>query len=238
MNKLMNADWFKPIITDTDGKFKHHYDFPTSKVVCVGRNYTAHAKELNNPIPKSPLLFIKPNSSLVNLSNQINIPKNLLCHHELELAILIGKKSTNIEISQSINIIAGVGLALDLTLRDVQSQLKQKGQPWEIAKGFDGACPVSGFMHYSQASDLDLADLKFSMLKNSHTVQTGNSKDMIFSIPFLITEISKHFTLYPGDIILTGTPAGVGSLSSKDHLQFFLQDKCWAECRVTQTVKS
>lgn len=228
---MHNIDWFEPAITNSVGEFQQYFEYPTSKVVCVGRNYVAHAKELNNPVPDSPLLFIKPNSSLVNLAENIRFP--LVeggCHHELEVAILIGQKVSNIKKEDSLSAIAGIGLGLDLTLRGIQSKLKSKGQPWEKAKAFDGACPISGFMPYTDK--INLKAVEFSMLKNGQLVQSGNTADMMFPIDRLISEISSHFTLYPGDIIMTGTPEGVGKLSAGDHLTFTLQGQCWGECEV------
>lgn len=193
------------------------YQWPTSKIVCVGRNYAAHAKELNNPIPKEPLLFIKSTNTLVDLDGQISIPNNQgECQHELEIAILIGQPLKNSDYSESLVAIEGVGLALDLTLRELQSDLKSKGQPWEKAKSFDGACPVSGFISFDES--INLSGIQFGLLKNGDYAQQGNSKEMLFDILGLIQQISTHFSLYPGDIILTGTPKGVASLNSGDKI--------------------
>ena len=138
---------FYPKLIEPNGQFINEYTHSTSKIVCVGRNYSAHAKELNNPIPKEPLLFIKSTNCLVDLDKPIQIPKEQgECHHELEISVLIGKKLTKASREEAIDAIDGIGLALDLTLRDLQSKLKSKGQPWERAKSFDGACPVSGFV--------------------------------------------------------------------------------------------
>ncbi len=213
---------FYPKKINQSGKTIGQYDWPTTKIVCVGRNYVAHAKELNNPIPDTPLLFIKSTNTLVDLCDQIRIPKNQgECHHELEIAILIGQSLCRANQSDSFSAIRGIGLALDLTLRDLQSELKSKGQPWEKAKSFDGACPVSGFIPFDQA--ITLSDIDFAMLKNENYVQQGNSKDMLFDIIGLIQHISIHFSLYPGDIILTGTPKGVASLNSGDKISLEFQ---------------
>jgi len=223
--------WFTAQITDEEGKPVRDFASPVSKVVCVGRNYVAHAKELNNPVPSQPLLFIKPNTSLVRLQSEIKIPVGGSdCHHELELSILIGDRLKDATPQQCINGIAGVGLALDLTLRELQSQLKKSGKPWEKAKGFDGACPVSGFLPFDQG--LDLSSLEFAMKKNGKLVQQGYSNNMIFPVDVLLSDISNHFTLLPGDIVLTGTPEGVGELNAGDELKLSLQRQPWAECRV------
>ena len=213
------------------GELIGQYQWPTSKIVCVGRNYAAHAKELNNPIPKEPLLFIKSTNTLVDLVAQISIPNNQgECHHELEIAILIGQQLKNSSHSDSLAAIEGVGLALDLTLRELQSALKSKGQPWEKAKSFDGACPVSGFIPFDQS--INLSDLEFSLIKNDEYAQQGNCKDMLFDIVGLIQQISTHFSLYPGDIILTGTPEGVASLKSGDKINLEFQQQQIANATV------
>lgn len=193
------------------------------KVVCVGRNYAAHAQELNNPIPKTPLLFIKPSSSLADLSKPIEIPKHQgAVHFELELAVLIGKNLDNPNTDQAFAAIKGLGLALDLTLRDLQSELKQKGHPWERAKAFKGACPVSEFLSLpelgvNQAQDLE--NLEFSLNLNHQPQQLGHTKHMLFSIIELIQNASQAFGLKQGDILLTGTPEGVGELHQGHELE-------------------
>ena len=192
-------------------------DLPAGKVVCVGRNYRDHALELNNPIPKSPLLFIKPSTSLVHLVPSFTVPANRgEVHHELEMALLIGKQLTNASVDETLDAIAGIGLALDLTLRDIQSELKEKSKPWEIAKSFDGACPVSDFFVPELVEDIQSCDLLLE--KNGVIQQQGNTRDMLFPIAGLLATMSEHFSLMPGDIVLTGTPAGVGPLASGDKL--------------------
>lgn len=195
------------------------YPYPVGKVVCVGRNYAAHAKELNNPIPNSPILFIKPASSAVPFGPGISIPRNQgSVHHELEVAILIGKPLKSAMPAQVAEGIAGVGLALDLTLRDVQAKLKEKGHPWELAKSFDGACPLTHFVSTSEMKTEQWQALTLMLEKNGHVQQQGSSGEMLFPIIPLIAHISEHFSLQPGDVILTGTPAGVGPLQVGDAL--------------------
>lgn len=230
--------FYPKIIDPTSGKSKL-YKSATTKIVCVGRNYTAHATELNNPIPIEPLLFIKSTNTLVDLAKPIKIPTGQgECHHELEVAILIGEILSNAKESEIPSSIVGIGLALDLTLRDLQQKLKDNKQPWEKAKSFDGACPVSSFVeakHFTElSSDLlpELSKLDFLMKKNAQIAQQGNSENMLFDIVMLIQEISRHFTLYPGDIILTGTPEGVASLNSGDELQFELRGEHLASTHV------
>ena len=237
---MEKTDWFTASVHDidfltfvqqgVDNKGLKPFIAPSSKVVCVGRNYVEHAKELNNPVPKSPILFIKPNSALVKIDQTILIPTHSECHHELEIAILIGKKISHIKPDDARHAIAGIGLALDLTLREVQGNLKKSGHPWEIAKAFDGACPVTAFIPYSSEWALD--NITFSMKKNNSVVQQGNSKQMIFDIENLVSRISNHFTLLPGDIVLTGTPAGVSALDKGDELELYLEEKLLASCVV------
>ncbi|WP_246722580.1 fumarylacetoacetate hydrolase family protein [Aliikangiella sp. G2MR2-5] len=223
-------NWFLPKLINPESGEIEPFLSPVSKVVCVGRNYIEHARELNNPVPVEPLLFIKPNSTLCSLSQVINIPKGRgECHHELEIAILIGKNLTDVDAEAAEKGIAGLGLALDLTLRQLQSSLKEKGHPWERAKAFDGACPVSHFVPFKNQ---DLTNLDFQMLKNGKVSQKGNSEDMIFPIVQLIADISKSFSLLPGDIILTGTPAGVGPLNPGDQLVFEFMGCQWENTEV------
>ena len=196
-------------------------DLPLGKVVCVGRNYAEHAKELGNEVPESPILFIKPSTAVVALEPSFSIPQNQgSVHHEAEIALLISKTAKNIDADQAWHHVSHIGVALDLTLRDVQSKLKEKSHPWEIAKGFDGACPVS---HWVPVTDMDLSQpIAIQLEKNGEVKQQGDSAQMITSIPDLIAYMSNIFTLQPGDVILTGTPAGVGLLESGDELTALL----------------
>jgi 2-keto-4-pentenoate hydratase/2-oxohepta-3-ene-1,7-dioic acid hydratase in catechol pathway len=189
---------------------------PLGKIVCVGRNYAAHAAELNNPVPSAPLLFMKPASAAARLEQPLALPTGLgAVHHEMELCVLIGKPLTCADPRAASAAIAGIGLALDLTLRDVQDQLKKDGHPWERAKAFDGAYPMSEFI---DAEGLDLNNLSIQLWRNGKLQQNGNTGQMLFAIDRLIAEISRNFSLLPGDIVSTGTPAGVGPLASGDVL--------------------
>ena len=195
---------------------------PLGKVVCVGRNYADHARELNNPVPSAPLLFITPATSVVPLAEPIQLPRGRgAVHYETELALLIGAPLTGVvSAADASAAIAGVGLALDLTLRELQDQLKSKGHPWERAKAFDGACPLSPFVGVEQVSSL--TDLPVQLQINGELRQDGNSAEMITPIIALLQHIAGVFTLLPGDVVLTGTPAGVGVLQPGDELQLSL----------------
>lgn len=193
------------------------------KIVCVGRNYAEHAKELNNPVPSSPILFIKPADAALPMAPSFGIPQDRgSVHHELEIAILIGGRLCSASEAEVAAAIAGVGLGLDLTLRDVQATLKEKGHPWEIAKAFDGACPLSDFIAADKVSDW--TQIPLSLTRNGKLQQQGSSADMLFPVLPLIAHMSRIFTLNPGDVIMTGTPAGVGPLQSGDELQATLAD--------------
>lgn len=195
-----------------------------SKIVCVGRNYAEHAKELGNEIPESPVLFIKPPSSLRSMQDGIRWNTALgECHHECELSILIGSKLTNASETEAQAAIAGVTLGLDLTLRDLQSKLKNKGQPWERAKAFDGACLLGEWLAPDQLADLKQTTFDLSI--NGDIRQHGDTADMLFDVVALLVEISQNFSLEPGDVVMTGTPAGVGPLTSGDQLTLTLQTK-------------
>lgn len=202
------------------------------KLVCVGRNYAEHAKELNNPVPSSPILFIKPADAAVSAEPSFAIPADRgAVHHELEIAVLIGQRLQHADEAGVQAGIAGVGLGLDLTLRDVQDGLKSKGHPWEIAKAFDGACPLTGFVNASRVQNWQ--DLNLTLTRNAVLQQQGNSSAMLFPILPLIAHISRIFTLNPGDVIMTGTPAGVGPLQPGDELQLNLQDWLSVSTHVT-----
>lgn len=213
-----------------DGK---PYAHALGKIVCVGRNYAAHAAELNNPLPAEPILFMKPASAACDLAQPLRIPSDRgSVHHETELAILIGKPLHAANAAQARDAIAGIGIALDLTLRDVQDKLKKDGQPWERAKAFDGAYPVSPFVAIKSAAvknnsaqPIDLQNLTLQLYRNGNLQQDGNTAQMLFSVIALIVEISANFSLQPGDIVSTGTPAGVGPLVSGDKLIAMLGEK-------------
>ncbi len=203
-------------------------ELPVGKVVCVGRNYAAHAKELNNPVPKTPLLFMKPKTALASLREPITLPDGRgTCHFETEIALLVGQSLSDVSEADALEGIVGVGLALDLTLRALQTKLKDKGHPWEIAKAFDGACPISEFLPIPAGSltPSRCRHLGLQMLLNEQEKQRGQASDMIMAIPELIAYMSRCFTLEAGDVILTGTPEGVGPLTGGQRITVSLYER-------------
>ena len=209
--------------------YQHQYldgtriHFPMGKVVCVGRNYAEHAKELNNPVPTEPLLFIKPGSCVVALDDSFSIPNDErgAVHYEAEIAVLIGKPlSRKPNAEEVLDAISGFAPALDLTLRELQDKLKAKAYPWEVAKSFDGACVLAPFVPGDAVEDLSDIGIRLSL--NGELRQDGNSSDMLNPILPLIQHICGHFSLQAGDVILTGTPVGVGPLSAGDTLELEL----------------
>lgn len=194
-------------------------DFPVSKVVCVGSNYAKHIKEMGSATPTEPVIFIKPETALCDLRQPISIPKEFgSVHHEIELAVLIGSTLKQASEEHVAKAIAGYGIALDLTLRDVQAGLKKAGQPWEKAKGFDNSCPLSGFIAVNEFEG-DPQDTELKLLVNGEVRQQGSTADMISPILPLIAYMSRFFTLRAGDVVITGTPEGVGPMASGDQLE-------------------
>ncbi|OYD23872.1 fumarylacetoacetate hydrolase family protein [Oceanimonas baumannii] len=207
--------------------------YANGKVVCVGRSYRDHAEELNNPVPESPLLFIKPATSLTPLSEPLVLPAEAgPVHHEAEVALLIGRRLCKADAGTALAGVAGVGLALDLTLRALQDELKAKGHPWERAKAFDGSCPMGPFLAPELLSPLQQLD--FSLMVNGELRQSGNTGLMMWSMGELLADISHSFTLMPGDIVLTGTPKGVGELNPGDALTLTLDNKFAFEAKVAK----
>ena len=194
------------------------------KIICIGRNYVNHAKELGNQIPSEPLFFLKPETAIQPKGHPFFIPDfSDDIHYEVELVVKIDKIGKNIEETFACKYYSQVGLGIDFTARDVQDDCKTKGLPWEKAKGFDGAAQIS--RTFINKSELDLNDISFRLEKNGEQVQIGNSKDMLFSFDAIIAHISKFYTLKIGDLIYTGTPEGVGKVEEGETLKGFIGDK-------------
>ena len=187
------------------------------KIICIGRNYAEHIKELGNKVPDKPVIFMKPATSIVASGGSVVIPPySSDCHHEIELAVLIGKEAKGVSAEAALDHVTGYAVALDLTLRDVQNVQKEKGLPWEIAKAFDTSCPLSAFAPAEQIKNPQNLQLKLTV--NGQVRQDGNTSDMMRTVAELIAAVSTYFTLEEGDILLTGTPAGVSKIQSGDQL--------------------
>lgn len=195
------------------------------KIICIGRNYVAHARELNNEVPDEPVFFMKPDSSLLRNNDPFYIPDwTNDVHHEIELVLKISRIGKNIEKRFANRYYNEIGLGVDFTARDIQQKLKEKGLPWEKAKAFDQAAVLGNvFVDKSELADKD--NIQFGLNINGNRVQDGNSNLMIFSFDDIISHISKYVTLKIGDLIYTGTPAGVGPVKIGDRLEGFLEDK-------------
>ena len=185
------------------------------KIICVGRNYADHAKELGNAAPKEPVIFCKPDSAILQPRNPFVIPPwTKEVHHELELIIRIGKVGKYIEPKYALSYVDSISVGIDFTARDIQSELKKAGLPWEKAKGFDGSAAIGKWIKGSP----NKKNYQIQLFKNNDLAQKGNTRDFIFSIEEIICHISQFFTLKSGDIIFTGTPSGVASVEAGDEL--------------------
>jgi 2-keto-4-pentenoate hydratase/2-oxohepta-3-ene-1,7-dioic acid hydratase in catechol pathway len=193
------------------------------KIICLARNYVAHARELNNPLPEKPLFFMKHENCIVRGNKPFYYPdfsKDI--HHEVELVLKICKVGKNIEQGFAHRYYKEVGLGIDFTARDLQSEAREKGAPWEIAKSFDYSAPISDFI---PLSDRDINAIRFRLDINGETVQEGDSALMIFPVDVQIAYISRFITLKTGDLLFTGTPAGVGPVKIGDHLEAWLGER-------------
>lgn len=193
------------------------------KIICIGRNYVEHAKELHNPLPEKPMFFMKPDSALVTNNEDVYYPEHTSdLHYEVELVLKISKKGKYISEKFASSYYESIGIGIDFTARDVQAECKKKGHPWEIAKAFDQSAPVSQFV---SKTNFDINNISFSLYLNGTEVQKGNSKDMIFSFNEIIAYVSRLVTLKPGDLIFTGTPAGVGATKINDRFEASIDGK-------------
>lgn len=192
------------------------------KVICIGRNYADHAKELNNPVPASPVFFLKPDTAILKDNADFYLPDfSSEIHHELEVVVKISKAGKHISAQFASSYYEEIGLGIDFTARDLQQECKSKGLPWEIAKAFDGSAPIGLFLPKSNFPDL--SNVRFELKINGETRQVGNTHDMIFNIDHIIAYISRFITLKTGDLIYTGTPSGVGPVKIGDNLQGFME---------------
>ncbi|MDI9880146.1 fumarylacetoacetate hydrolase family protein [Flectobacillus longus] len=194
------------------------------KILCIGRNYAEHIAELQNERPSEPVIFIKPDTALLRDNEPFYIPdfSNDL-HYEVEIVLKINKIGKNIEAKFASKYYDEIGIGIDFTARDVQAKLKEKGLPWEKAKGFNGSAPISGFFPKSEIADMN--NLNFRLEINNEIRQNGNTSMMLWNFDEIIAEISKYFTLKTGDLIFTGTPAGVGAVKIGDRLTAYIEDR-------------
>lgn len=193
------------------------------KIIAIGRNYAAHAKELENPVPEKPVIFLKPDTALLKDNKDFYMPAfSDDIHYEIEIVIRICKEGKHVQPKFASAYYDAIGLGIDFTARDIQAQHKQKGLPWELAKAFDQSAPISTL--YPKEKYTDLHNINFSLYKNQNLVQEGNTEHMLFSFEAIITFVSKYITLRKGDLIYTGTPAGVGPIAIGDHLEGYIAD--------------
>lgn len=200
------------------------------KIFCIGRNYAEHAKELNNAVPTQPIVFMKPQTALLTDGKPFFYPdfSNDL-HYECEIVLRICKNGKHVQPEFAGKYYDQIGLGIDFTARDLQDQLKQKGHPWEIAKAFDASAVLGGFV---PVSELNPASIHFQLKKNGTLVQDGDTSDLIFTFDRLIAYISQYFTLQQGDLVYTGTPAGVGPVRKGDLLEGFLEGRPLLKCEI------
>ncbi len=193
------------------------------KIICIGRNYIDHAKELNNKVPEKPMFFLKPETSLLQKNKPFYYPDfSNEIHYETEIVIKINRLGKYIEEKFAHRYYDEIGLGIDFTARDLQKICKEKGHPWEIAKAFEHSAPLSE--HFINKKDLP-DNINFTLKLNNKTVQNGYTKDMIFSVDKIISYVSRFFTLKIGDLIFTGTPAGVGKIKPGDNLRGYIENK-------------
>ena len=202
------------------------------KIICIGRNYIEHTKELGNPIPKEPLFFLKPETALQPKGHPFFIPDfSNDIHYETEIVIKINKLGKHIEEKFAHKYYSQIGLGIDFTARDIQEICKRKGLPWEKSKGFDGSCPTTNFISPDHFTNLN--DIQFMLFINGKERQRGDSSAMIFSVVKILCYASQYFSILPGDLVLTGTPSGVGALTSNDELRLEIPNLLNASAKVS-----
>ncbi len=201
------------------------------KIFCIGRNYADHAKELNNPIPTEPIIFMKPLTAMMVGNKPLYFPDftNDL-HYDGEIVLRVCKNGRSVQPEFAHRYYDSIAFGIDFTARDLQDKLKQKGQPWEIAKGFDRSAPISPWIPIEEIKDRN--DIHFQLKKNGEVVQDGHTRDLIFNFDTLICHISRYFTVQKSDLIFTGTPAGVGPVQIGDVLEGFIEDRHLLTCAI------
>ncbi len=201
------------------------------KIICIGRNYVDHAKELNNPVPTQPLVFMKPSSALLVNNKPLYYPaftKDL--HYEAEIVLKICRNGRHVQQEFAHKYYDQVAFGIDFTARDVQKKCKEKGHPWEIAKGFDHSAALSKFINLETLTNPQ--EIDFYMTKNGEEIQRGNTRDLIFTFDYIITYVSQYFKLHQGDMIYTGTPAGVGPVKIGDQLEGYIENQHLLSCEI------
>lgn len=201
------------------------------KIICIGRNYAAHARELNNEIPENPVFFLKPDTSIIRNNAPFYYPdfsKDI--HHEVEIVLKINRLGKNIDRKFAHRYYDEIGIGIDFTARDLQNDCKKKGLPWEMAKAFEGAAPIGKFLPKASFPDLNNISLRLDI--NGNTVQNGTSANMLFHFDTIIEYVSKFFPLKIGDLIYTGTPEGVGPVQIGDHLQAYLNEQLLLDFKI------
>ncbi len=194
------------------------------KIICIGRNYAEHAKEMNASVPTEPVFFLKPDTALIKDDQPFYYPDfSKEIHHEVELVLKISKAGKNISPEFAHKYYDEIGVGIDFTARDIQAKCKEKGLPWEKAKAFDGSAPIGRFINKSELKALD--NINFHLTVNGQLAQKGNTKDLLFSFDAVVAYVSKFFTLKTGDLIYTGTPEGVGPVKIGDKLEAFIEER-------------
>lgn len=201
------------------------------KIICIGRNYAEHAKEMNAAVPTEPVFFLKPDTAIIKDGQPFYYPdfsKDI--HHEVELILKINKPGKNIQTEFAHKYYDEIGIGIDFTARDIQAKCKEKGLPWEKAKAFDGSAPIGRFINKNELSDL--TNINFQLTINGNIAQKGNTKDLLFSFDTVVAYVSQFFTLKTGDLIFTGTPEGVGAVKVGDKLEAFIENNKMFECEI------
>lgn len=194
------------------------------KIICIGRNYAEHAKEMNAPVPAEPVFFLKPDTAIIKNNLPFYYPDfTKEIHHEVELVLKINKPGKNIDEKFANKYYEEIGIGIDFTARDIQAKCKEKGLPWEKAKAFDGSAPIGKFIPKKKLTDIN--NINFNLMVNGNVVQVGNTRDLLFKFDEIIAYVSTFFTLKKGDLIYTGTPAGVGPIKIGDKLAASIENE-------------